>query len=95
MKKSTANSILVIPDTIQLKIFCSLFSEQNNLKSKAQEAIILPLILYGCETEALNPRVSTSGRVFEKSKRKHVWNRSKVLREPTDRKKKKPNKGRS
>jgi hypothetical protein len=63
--------------------------------SKVQEAVILNNILCGCETEALNPRESTHWRVFENSDGKNIWNRSKVLQESTDRKKKKPNKGRN
>jgi hypothetical protein len=42
---------------IQSKIFCLPVSYQKNLKIKIYKTVILPVVLYGCETWSLTLRV--------------------------------------
>jgi hypothetical protein len=49
---------------IQSKIFC-LFISYKNLKIKIYKTVILPVVLYGCETWSLTLREEHRLRVFE------------------------------
>jgi hypothetical protein len=51
---------------MQSKIFCLPVSYQKNLKIKIYKTVILPIVLYGCETWSLNLREGHRLRVFEK-----------------------------
>jgi hypothetical protein len=51
---------------IQSKIFCLPISYQKNLKIKIHKTVILPVVLYGCETWPLTLREEHRLRVFEK-----------------------------
>jgi hypothetical protein len=50
---------------IQSKIFCLPVSYQKNLKIKIYKTVILPVVLYGCETWSLNVGEEHRLRVFE------------------------------
>jgi hypothetical protein len=50
---------------IQTKIFCLPVSYQKNLKIKIYKTVILPVVLYGCETWSLTLREEHRLRVFE------------------------------
>jgi hypothetical protein len=50
---------------IQSKIFCLPVSYQNKLKIKIYKTVILPVVLYGCETWSLNLGKEHRLRVFE------------------------------
>jgi hypothetical protein len=50
---------------IQSKIFCLLVSYKKNLKIKIYKTVILPVVLYGCETWSLTFREEHRLRVFE------------------------------
>jgi hypothetical protein len=52
---------------IQSKIFCLPVSYQKNLKIKIYKTVILPVVLYGCETWSLTLREEHRLRVFENS----------------------------
>jgi hypothetical protein len=49
---------------IQSKIFCLLISSKN-LKIKIYKTVILPVVLYGCETWSVTLREEHRLRVFE------------------------------
>jgi hypothetical protein len=51
---------------IQSKIFCLPVSYQKNLKIKIYKIVLLPVVLYGCESWSLNLREEHRLRVFEK-----------------------------
>jgi hypothetical protein len=50
---------------IQSKIFCLPVLYKKNLKIKIYRTIILPVVLYGCETWSLTLREEHRLRVFE------------------------------
>jgi hypothetical protein len=50
---------------IQSKIFCLPISYQKSLKIKIYKIVILPVVLYGCETWSLTLREEHRLRVFE------------------------------
>jgi hypothetical protein len=50
---------------IQSKIFCLPVSYQKNMKIKIYKTVILPFVLYGCETWSLTLREEHGLRVFE------------------------------
>jgi hypothetical protein len=50
---------------IQSKIFCHPVSYQKNLKIKIYKTVILPVVLYGCETWSLTLGEEHRLRVFE------------------------------
>jgi hypothetical protein len=50
---------------IQSKIFCLPVSYKKNLKIKIYKTVILPVVLYGCETWSLTLREELGLRVFE------------------------------
>jgi hypothetical protein len=50
---------------IQFKIFCLPVSYKKNLKIKIYKTVILPVVLYGCETWTLTLREEHRLRVFE------------------------------
>jgi hypothetical protein len=50
---------------IQSKIFCFPVSYQKSLKIKIYKTVILPFVLYGCETWSLTLREEHRLRVFE------------------------------
>jgi hypothetical protein len=50
---------------IQSKIFCHPIAYQKNLKTKIYKTVILPFVLYGCETWSLSLREDHRLRVFE------------------------------
>jgi hypothetical protein len=50
---------------IQSKIFCLPVSYQKNLKIKIYKTVILPVVLYGCETWSLTLTEEHRLRVFE------------------------------
>jgi hypothetical protein len=52
-------------DITQSKIFCLPVSYQKNLKIKIYRTVILPVVLYGCETWSLTLREKHRLRVFE------------------------------
>jgi hypothetical protein len=52
---------------IQSKIFCLPVSYQKDIKIKINETVILPVVLYGCETWSLSLREEHRLRVFENS----------------------------
>jgi hypothetical protein len=52
---------------IQFKIFCPPVLYKKNLKIKIYKNVILPLVLYGCETWSLTLREEHRLRVFENS----------------------------
>jgi hypothetical protein len=49
----------------QSKIFCLPVSLSKNLKIKINKTVILPVVLYGCETWSLTLREEHGLRVFE------------------------------
>jgi hypothetical protein len=49
----------------QFKIFCLLVSYKKNLKIKVYKTVILPVVLYGCETWSLTLREEHRLKVFE------------------------------
>jgi hypothetical protein len=51
---------------IQSKILCLLVSYKKNLKIKIYKTVLLPVVLYGCETWSLTLREEHKLRVFEK-----------------------------
>jgi len=51
--------------TIRCIIFCILVCFPKNLKIKIYRTIILPVVLYGCETWSLTLREERRPRVFE------------------------------
>jgi hypothetical protein len=51
---------------IQSKIFCPPVLHKKNLKLKIYKTVILPVVLYGCETWSLTLREVHRLRVFEK-----------------------------
>jgi hypothetical protein len=50
---------------IQSNIFCLPVSYQNNLKIKIYKIVILPVVLYGCETWSFTLREEHKLKVFE------------------------------
>jgi hypothetical protein len=50
---------------IQSKIFCLPFSYQKNLKIKVHKTVILPVVLYGCESRSVTLREEYRLGVFE------------------------------
>jgi hypothetical protein len=50
---------------IQFKIFCHPVSYKKNLKIKIYKTVILPVLLYGCETWSLTLREEHRLRIFE------------------------------
>jgi hypothetical protein len=50
--------------TIRFRAFCLLVCSQKNLKIRIYKTIILPLVLYGCETWSLTLREEHRLRVF-------------------------------
>jgi hypothetical protein len=53
---------------IQSKIFClPILYKKKNLKIKIYKTVILPVVLYGCETWSLTLREEHRLRVFENS----------------------------
>jgi hypothetical protein len=50
---------------IQSKIFCLPASYKKNLKTKIYKTVILPVVLYGCETWSLTLREEHRLRIFE------------------------------
>jgi hypothetical protein len=50
---------------IQSKIFCLPVSYKKNLKIKIYKTVILPVVLYGCETWSLTLKEEHGLRVFE------------------------------
>jgi hypothetical protein len=51
--------------TIRCRTFCLLLCYQKNLKIRIYKTIILPVVLYGCETWSLTLREERRLRVFE------------------------------
>jgi hypothetical protein len=51
--------------TIRFRAFCLLVCRQKNLKIRVYRRIILPVVLYGCETLSLTLREEHGLRVFE------------------------------
>jgi hypothetical protein len=51
--------------TIRSRTFCLLVCSQKNLKIRLYRTIILPVVLYGCETWSLTLRKEHRLRVFE------------------------------
>jgi hypothetical protein len=51
--------------TIRLRTFCLLFCCQKNLKIRLYTTIILPVVLYGCETWSLTLKEEYRLKVFE------------------------------
>ena len=45
----------------------------KNLKTKIYRTIILPFVLYGCETWSLTLREERKLRVFENSVEENIW----------------------
>jgi hypothetical protein len=64
MKKSRVDSIQGMLAVIQSKIFCLLLSYKK-LKIKIYKTVILPVVLYGCETWSLTLGEEHRLRVFE------------------------------
>jgi hypothetical protein len=56
---------LVILATIRSRTFCLLVCCKKNLKIGIYKTIILPVVLYGCETWSLALREEHRPRVFE------------------------------
>jgi hypothetical protein len=52
---------------IQSKIFCLPISYKKKLKIKIYKSLILPVVLYGCETWSLTLKDERRPRVFENS----------------------------
>jgi hypothetical protein len=50
---------------VQPKIFCFPDSYKKNLKIKIYKTVILPVVLYGCETWSLTLREEQRLRIFE------------------------------
>jgi hypothetical protein len=50
---------------IRFRAFCLLVCCQKNLKVRLYKTIILPVVLYGCETWSLTLREEQRLRVFE------------------------------
>jgi hypothetical protein len=63
--KSRVDLIQEMLAIIQSKIFCLPVSYQNNLKIKIYKTVILPVVLYGCETWSLTLGEEHTLRVFE------------------------------
>jgi hypothetical protein len=58
---------------IQFKIFCHPVSYQKNLKIKIYKTVILPVLLYGCETWSLTLREEHRLRVFENRELRRIF----------------------
>jgi hypothetical protein len=58
---------------IQSKIFCLPVLYKKNLKIKIYKTVILPVVLYGCETWSLILGEEHRVRVFEKSVEEDIW----------------------
>ena len=46
---------------------------EENLKIKIYRTIILPVVLYGCESWSLTSREERRLRVFENGAEKNIW----------------------
>jgi hypothetical protein len=58
---------------IQSKIFCLPVFVRKNLKIETYKTVILPVVLYGCETWSLTLRKEHRLRVFENSVEEDIW----------------------
>jgi hypothetical protein len=56
--------------TIQPRNFCLL---SKNLKIRIYKTVILPVVLYGCETWSLTLREVHRLRVFENGAEENIW----------------------
>jgi hypothetical protein len=59
--------------TIQSRTFCLPVCYKKNLKMRIYKTIILPVILYGCETWSLILRKEHRLRVFENRVRRRIF----------------------
>jgi len=68
---------------IQCRIFCLPVLLFKNLKIKIYRTIILPVVLYGCETWSLTSREECRLRVFENNVLRRIFGskRDEVTRE--------------
>ena len=58
---------------IRCRIICLTVCYQKNLKIKIYRIIILPVVLYGCQTSSLTLREERSLRVFENGVLKRLF----------------------
>jgi hypothetical protein len=58
---------------IQSKVFCLPVSYQKNLKIKTYKTVILPAVLYGCETWSLTLGEEHRLRFFENRVEEDIW----------------------
>jgi hypothetical protein len=59
--------------TIQFRAFCLPVCQKKNLKMRIYKTIILPVILYGCETWYLTLREEHRLRVFENNVLRRIF----------------------
>jgi hypothetical protein len=64
---------MVMLATIQSRTFCLLGLLSRNLKIRIYETIILPVVLYGCETWSLTLREEHALRLFENSVLRRIF----------------------
>jgi hypothetical protein len=65
MMKSRVDLIRGMLAIIRSKIFCLPVSNKRNLKIKVYATVILPVVLYGCETWSLTLREENRLRLLE------------------------------
>jgi hypothetical protein len=56
---------MVMQATIRSRTFCPLACSQKNVEVRIYKTIILPVVVYGCETWSLTVREEHKLRVFE------------------------------
>jgi hypothetical protein len=71
--KSRVDSILGMLAITQSKIICLPVSYQKNLKNKIYKTVILPVVLYGCETWSLTLREEHRLRVSENRELRRIF----------------------